>query len=249
MKLRILSDLHCEHWVEIPSWVSTQLDYDYMIIAGDLCVSKQSPMLKTLFELTRKPIIFIPGNHDFWNSSYSYQDLKMRKDINPFGLNPSHFMYLNNDCVIIDKYIFIGCTLWWSEIPDERNKQLMNDFNKIHELVFNKSDGSDWGQFSISYIEEKLQYAKDNDLIAIVITHNAPSQKSIVSEYKGDPINCFFANDYDHIIEKYQPKLWIHGHMHNNVKYKIGNTTVICNPYGYRFKVNKDFKHDLIMGV
>ena len=36
-------------------------------------------------------------------------------------------------------------------------------------------------------------------------------------------------------------KYWIHGHMHSNVDYMIGDTRVVCNPRGYSDMENVKF--------
>ena len=35
------------------------------------------------------------------------------------------------------------------------------------------------------------------------------------------------------MIARYQPPLWVHGHMHDRVDEKLGETRVTCNPGGY----------------
>ena len=45
-------------------------------------------------------------------------------------------------------------------------------------------------------------------------------------------------------------KLWIHGHVHNNFDYMIGDTRVICNPRGYEmYQENFEFKPDFEVDI
>ena len=35
------------------------------------------------------------------------------------------------------------------------------------------------------------------------------------------------------IMDRPEIKLWVHGHMHDDFDYMIGDTRVVCNPRGY----------------
>jgi Predicted phosphoesterases, related to the Icc protein len=43
-----------------------------------------------------------------------------------------------------------------------------------------------------------------------------------------------FASDLSDVLWRYQPELWVHGHVHSAADYRVGNTRVLCNPRGYR---------------
>jgi len=69
----------------------------------------------------------------------------------------------------------------------------------------------------------------------IVVGHHAPSSQSVAEWYKGDTImNGAFRSDLEEfIMDRPQIRYWLHGHMHNNSNYWIGETRVVCNPRGY----------------
>ena len=71
---------------------------------------------------------------------------------------------------------------------------------------------------------------------AVVITHHAPSPRSIRDWYKGDPFNCAFASDLGRVIERYQPALWIHGHMHDPVDKPAWEDPARGEPGGIRVR-------------
>ena len=48
------------------------------------------------------------------------------------------------------------------------------------------------------------------------------------------------------LIERYQPTLWVHGHVHNSSDYLVGKTRVLCNPHGYGTE-NPDFNGALVV--
>lgn len=45
--------------------------------------------------------------------------------------------------------------------------------------------------------------------------------------------DAFFVCDVEPLVAAAQPKLWIHGHTHESVDYRVGRTRVVCNPHGY----------------
>lgn len=71
------------------------------------------------------------------------------------------------------------------------------------------------------------------DQPTIVVTHHAPSILSVLPEYMDDPLTPSFVSNLEREIIRNQPRLWVHGHLHNRSDYYIQNTRVICNPRGY----------------
>ena len=69
----------------------------------------------------------------------------------------------------------------------------------------------------------------------IVVGHHAPSSQSVAEWFKSDTImNGAFRSDLEEFIQdRPQIKYWLHGHMHNNSNYWVGETRVVCNPRGY----------------
>lgn len=98
---------------------------------------------------------------------------------------------------------------------------------------------------SINFIEKTCQKYKDKKIV--IVTHHAPSLKSISEEYKNDLLSAAFASNLEYLFERYPNiKLWCHGHVHNSVDYKLGNARVIANPLGYGNE-NKNFDSKGIM--
>jgi len=105
---------------------------------------------------------------------------------------------------------------------------------KMKETVskFSTDDAyNDHKQF-LDYLDNFLQ--KDYNKL-VVVTHHAPSGLSTPPEYAHQyDMNGGYRSHLDHLIEDHpQIKLWIHGHMHDPVDYKIGSTRVFSNPRGY----------------
>lgn len=67
----------------------------------------------------------------------------------------------------------------------------------------------------------------------IVVTHHAPSPRSIARRYQGNGLNPAFCSDLMDMIARHQPLAWVHGHMHSSADYRVGRTRVLNNPHGY----------------
>ena len=88
----------------------------------------------------------------------------------------------------------------------------------------------------------------DESLPTVVVTHNAPSNKSSEPQHKNSRLAPSFASNLENFINENQFKIWIHGHMHYNSDYTIGDTRIISNPRGYDgIALNPDFSENLII--
>lgn len=97
---------------------------------------------------------------------------------------------------------------------------------------FTPQDHAYYFQYSFNFIKEKvLEYSHKP---IIIVTHHAPSPYSISPEYEGSMLNPAFASNLNkYIIEHPQIRLWCHGHVHNSCDYILGETRVVCCPFGY----------------
>ena len=60
----------------------------------------------------------------------------------------------------------------------------------------------------------------------------------------GDPLMPGYASDLEEVIERLQPALRVHGHVHWAVDFRIGRARVLANPRGYDGEEAKDFVPD-----
>jgi hypothetical protein len=75
---------------------------------------------------------------------------------------------------------------------------------------------------------------KDRETPTVVITHHAPTLKSIHADHVNSAINYAYASRMENIIlENPQIKYWIHGHTHRSTKYQVGDCWVLANQCGY----------------
>ena len=100
-----------------------------------------------------------------------------------------------------------------------------------------------------TFIETELEKAEAAGLRPIVITHHAPSPRCIRPWYEKSRLNPGFASDLDALIARYQPPLWVHGHMHDPVDEWVGATRIIANPHGYSRVEGHTFNPAFVVNV
>jgi hypothetical protein len=155
----------------------------------------------------------------------------------------SNVLVLENNAVEIGGFVFLGCSLWtdFQLCPNAHEAKLfanqeMNDFWLIKKSEGNKlysaEDSAKRHAASVRWLTRRI--ARHDPSRTIVVTHHAPSHRSISPQNAGDMLNAAFASDLDSLIRASRIPLWIHGHTHYNVDYKIGGTRIYSNQRGYR---------------
>lgn len=84
----------------------------------------------------------------------------------------------------------------------------------------------------------------------VVLTHHAPSPRSIPPKFYGEPLNCAFASDLESLVPwKAGTSLGSLGHITRCSDYQIGNTRILANPRGYPQEAVGLFRPDLVVEV
>jgi predicted phosphodiesterase len=254
MKLHILSDLH----LEFSPFTPPATDADVIILPGDIQVgNKGINWARETFP--DKPILFVPGNHEFYKSN-RLETLSLLRDAG----KQHNVQILDDDEFILqqDRVRFLGCTLWTDfRLQGDKLKEramlagqmLLNDFRLIKDA--GAPNGSFSPEFSVGLHEHSLAWLKAKldepfDGKTVVITHHLPSMQSVVTRFKDDIMSACFASELDELFGKME--LWIHGHTHDNLDYVVNGTRVICNPRGYvisRRAENAAFNPGLVVEI
>lgn len=267
MKLTILSDIHedidkyySKYYNEEPHDFSRLKEQEFVIIAGD--ISGNPINTKKWVKENISHGLFIEGNHLGYEKSGQYQvDYKQgAQRWLKEQFNDSPVKFLENNIYIEEDIVFIGCTLYTDFNLYNRDKnpkkqkmymniiqQGMNDFKCVKcehngniQLV-TPEKYLEWHLESIVYIENICQKFPDKKII--IISHHAPSIKSIASKYQHgieSRYNSGYASNLEELIKKYPNiKLWIHGHVHSDNNYKIAQCKIISHPFGYYNENNR----------
>lgn len=246
MKLHILSDLHLSLGaLEVP-----RNDADAVVLAGDVARPKEAVAWARLLA---KPVFYVAGNHEFYGGSIPGTMAELKRLC--AGTN---VRVLDNDEAVFAGVRFLGTTLWTDFMlvgtGDERTAavqealELMRDFSRIRlcegdERLFTPADCAALFDTQAGWLERKLSepYAGPT----VVITHHAPSPKSIHPRFADSLLNACFVSDAERLVDGERARLWIHGHTHDSFDYVLNGTRVVCNPRGYaRNGVNENPRFD-----
>ena len=55
---------------------------------------------------------------------------------------------------------------------------------------------------------------------------------------------AFASNLNEFIVNNPQIRVWCHGHVHNHFDYILGQTRVVCDPFGYNNENNVDLPYN-----
>ena len=247
MKLHILNDLH----VEFDDFFVPETDADVVILAGDIGVGTGGIDWAAV-RIPNKPVIYVAGNHEFYHHEIELiEQLKSQA--------AEHVHVLDNDEVIIDGTRFLGCTLWTDFLLDgvvaeftamRFAKACMPDFRvvKMNGERFEPRDSVSIHNHSRQWIADRLDETFAGE--TVVVTHHAPSLKSLHPDFVGNELNPAFMSRMEHLMGGDRVRLWVHGHTHNSFDYDIEGTRVVCNPRGYSPKaLNPEFHSDLVVEI
>lgn len=112
---------------------------------------------------------------------------------------------------------------------------------KVH--TFSPTEHMFYFDYSFNFIKEKV--AEHYNKPIIIITHHAPSAHSIDKKYANSPLNAAFASNLNEfIIKNPHIRIWAHGHVHNPCDYILGETRVVCCPFGYNNENNFNLPYE-----
>lgn len=240
MRIAYASDLHLELDASITMpGLSTA---DVLILAGDVDTMPEyyTEFLRKLRRIYAGPVLFVLGNHEYYNGVFPDDRQKYREAI----AHDRQAFLLENESILLGTVRFLGVTLWTDFAEGKQMhscQRMMSDFEVIYDgqALQTGISGSITPEAilkvhrdSIVWMDE--QFTKNpHQGPTVVITHHAPSYRSQHPRFAGSPISGGFCSDQEQRIHRWQPELWIHGHVHDPMDYRIGKTRVICNPWGY----------------
>lgn len=268
MKFRIISDLHVDINADYEDNNLLKFDPDaFYLIAGD--TSGSYTITSNFIENHINQGVFILGNHEGYEADREkHIDTNLTKEniadklSRDFPLTSKVSFLENQYKEIGEDIIVVGCTLYtdfrlYEDLDYDQTYAMnyahnrMNDFRYVytygdtHETYrhVTPSDYVNYFNTSLNFIEETCNKFSDKKIV--VVTHHAPSMKSIQGRYVTDVLSAAYASPLDDFIKAHDNiKLWIHGHIHDKAEYKFRNRAqVISCPFGYfnegRHNLNK----------
>ncbi len=248
MNIRLYSDLH----IEFEEFKAEAKGADAVVLAGDIDIGVRGIdwILRQEFDC---PVIYVLGNHEYYK--HRYPGLIDKVKVRAAGNN---IHVLENESVEINGIRFHGATLWtdFKIFGDPRDagyecQKIMTDFKLIRkEPSYSKLRSIDVAMIhheSLRWLAESLNCSSSS--LNVVVTHHAPSIRSVPAHYRSDIVTAAYASDLSDFISEYKPNYWLHGHLHNSSNYRLGVCNVISNPKGYKGEVNEWFDPSFLFTV
>lgn len=264
MKILFYSDLHTEFDGFTPKkeWLN---GVDLVVQVGDV---NHAPSNIKLLKSWNAPVLFTPGNHDFWNtdirtvhgSPYGWSGGEQEyyvicdrtweqagKDMRE-AAKGSNVTVMDNNTVVMDGVRFIGSTLWYRANELTRlDVALINDYRRIFSEK-GKLITPEWvheqHEKSVDFIQAELE--KPFKGKTVLMTHH-PAWLVPGVEDKQCP--KAYGTDLEYLW-KDKVDLLLHGHLHTAVNTYMGRTRVVCNPRGYpKEDTRRTFKKNFVITV
>jgi Icc-related predicted phosphoesterase len=218
VRLWVLSDLHMEltrGW-DLPA-PSDRPPYDVLVIAGDLISRMERGVAWLLERVTDRPVVYIPGNHEFYGADLDRTVEKARALAAGTDIH-----VLQNDTVEIAGVTFIGATFWtdFNLFGDVDRAmvaaaEFMNDYRKIrvggYVYRLRPSHTLRRHQESREFIANELRKPKVGT--RVVVTHMAPHASAIRPAFDEEITSAAYASDASDLMAL-GVDVWIHGHTH-----------------------------------
>lgn len=250
MRIHVVSDLH----TEFAPFPAPEVEADVTVVAGDAAPGMAA--LEVVHAVAAgRPAVFVAGNHEYYREAAPRLAGRLRK-----AAEGTSVRVLENDVAMLGGVRFLGCTLWtdFDLFGDARRMEVaamagstMNDFRLIRRSPefrrFRPGDARQLHKGSLAWLRRTLDEPFDGP--TVVVTHHAPSIRSVRPELRDDPVSAAYASDLEEMMDGARVALWLHGHTHHCVDYEIGGTRVLANQRGYPDDPAPRFRPDLVVEV
>jgi len=217
-----------------------------VILAGDIARPEQAAAWALAIG---KPVVYVLGNHEFYGGSIDGTAAEMKR-----RCAGSNVHVLDDEEIVLGGVRFLGSTLWTDfRVVGEggaRARAMAEAQRYIRDFTHIRNDEASAAAFTpedsaarfASHAEWlAAQLARPHAGPTVVVTHHAPSPRSIHPRFAGSLLNAAFVSDAAHLAGGERCALWIHGHTHDSFDYDLAGTRVVCNPRGYaRGAVNEN---------
>ena len=247
MRIHVLSDLHLEFGpIDLP-----KVDVGLVILAGDVHV-KLNGIQWIRENIPETPVIYLAGNHEYYGEKLPRLLDKIRERVKGTNIH-----LLENESIELGGFRFFGATLWtdMNLFGDPHVGCLealkMNDYKRIRKTPsYRKLKPADTRALHYETVRHIEKFLKSGDpRRSVVLTHHAPSIRSLPERHRNDGVSCAYASHLDTFIEEHSPLLWVHGHIHQSNDYQIGSTRILSNPRAYIDDQNPEFDPNLVVDL
>ncbi|MGQ3072330.1 MAG: metallophosphoesterase [Ferrovibrionaceae bacterium] len=256
IRLAILSDLHLDVRRRLAEKNGTDPDRaiagisaatraavdgaDVVVLAGDIANGTRG-IGWAAATFPGLPVVYVSGNHEFYNHDNAALIADLRTAAATAGIH-----FLDGDACTLDirgrALRLLGCTAWTdyrlygpevAATARERAADLLHDHKRIRfgDGLFRPEDAAGLHEVATGWLDAEL--GRDHPGPTVVVTHHAPTPRSVAPRFAGDSLSPAFASDLTALIARHGPPLWIHGHTHHNVDYRVGASRIVSHQWGY----------------
>jgi Icc-related predicted phosphoesterase len=259
--VRVISDVH----IEFGNLRLRKAGEDVIAIAGDV-----QPWVNAVIwadEVSKRfdvPVVLVPGNHEFYrNPRHRGRTFGAVADalLERAAQTQGRVTVLYRSTAVVAGVHFIGAILWTDFLLFNNRQRAMDtaraELNDFQGWVgwapgerFTPERSLEEHERDRAFLASAGRHARCREEPVVVLTHHAPSARSVPPEYATDVLSAAYASKLDDLVDDIAAPLWIHGHMHSSSRYSIGATEVICNPRGYfGDELNRAFDPNLVVDI
>lgn len=231
---------------------------DLVLIAGDTSNSwkltaKYIQLVASYFGV---PTVAIIGNHEAYDTS-SYDEIvtgldeALNKGRSPeaqtyfleaaYSSAPVHveLTIKGRQLLILGSCLWTDFSLWGLESQGhakERIRDGIRDFETCYLTQTARLTVDDTEQLHRQAIArfESILADKRQEQELILLTHMAPSPTSLARLQHADRfLATYYASDMEDWMKQRAIRLWVHGHIHDELSYRVGKTEIVCAARGY----------------
>lgn len=246
MKILLFSDTH-HNFGRDSAWPHPLPEHDVLVLAGDISEyadddagNQACDLRRVLADFrarTAAPILYLPGNHEFYRQEYHAALERIERDAAALDIELLHCRSAE-----IGGVAFHGCTLWsdFSLADPTGYAQLrvlartsLNDFRCIRygDRLYGVEDCARLHRRERAWLDRALGASRAARNVAV--THFAPAAGCIAERFRGNVLNPYFVANCDDLVGRHAPDLWLYGHTHHPADFRLGATRLVNNARGY----------------
>lgn len=241
VQVAILSDLH----LETGPWPGPQISADLVLLAGD--VHEGACGVPWAAHAFSAPVAYVPGNHEFYGGDVAAVLAKLQCAALGHGAvtvlerESTEYRFRRRFPLEKDAAVrVVGAILWTDflvcgdrDTAESQAVAELKDFQRIRNgngALVTPKEIQKWHAETVRWLDRTL--AEPFEGLTVVVTHYAPSPRSLPDHLAVRPLGAAFASDLERLIHAHEPALWVHGHTHHDVDYRIGRTRVLSRQRG-----------------
>lgn len=265
MKIGTISDLHIdrnnaylnkgESFEDALSDLLRERQVDLLLIAGDVSnhYLETDIFLKKTADLSGIPILFVPGNHDYWAKDHEQKDTH---EVDAY-FRKQDYSLVDKPYIINDEWAVVGTPGWYDYGYGNHKVYSIEKFEKKQYsfATWNDKHYVDWGMSDQEVSRLMLEQITDNlksvgNRQVILMTHVATHPEFVIPlpHRVYDYANAFLgAKSYEQLYDTFPNIMYsIMGHVHLRKSIIDDRRTYITACLGnFRHWKNKDIKHQL----